>query len=741
MERKPIAELLAPAGSYESMTAAISAGADAVYLGGQMFGARAYANNLDTEQLKQAIDYVHLHKKALYLTVNTLLKEEELEEKLYEYLKPLYEQGLDAVIVQDLGVFSYIRENFPKLPIHASTQMTLTGVHGAKLLKELGADRIVTARELSLKEIGEIHKEVDIEIESFVHGALCYCYSGQCLFSSIAGGRSGNRGRCAQPCRLPYTQDGRQQYYLSPKDLSTVSILPELIEAGIYSLKIEGRMKKPEYTAGVVSIYRKYLDMYFSHGTGYRYQVEEKDSKILFDIYNRGGFTEGYYKKHNGRDMMFLKGREGEASARNEALFDHIRKTYIETEKKESVSGVVTVLKEQPATVTFSTDEATAQVSGETVMPAVKQPLDEAKIRRQLEKLGNTPFTLEHLDVITDNESFLPVNALNELRRTAIEKLIEEIAAPFRRSLEEAKGLDTAASVSEKSALYAGISAYEQELPKELQLHVYLEKTEYAKKLLSFDEIDAMYLDCCVYDIDELKELAAQNVSHKKLYYVLPHIFRKKEGVWLDKIYDTVIASGIDGFVVKNHEELAYLKEKKCPLPVRLDYTVYAYNKRAMRLLDSYMAAGGMTLEYMTLPVELNSRELRRLAAPHSELIVYGRIPMMVSAQCVRQNTKGCQKTPELLAITDRYKNEFPVKNQCKFCYNRIYNCKPLSLLGKKKEVLDIAPGAVRLDFTTETVREAIAITESFIKAYKKGFSFTEEPWEFTRGHFNRGIE
>lgn len=728
MERKPIAELLAPAGSYESMTAAISAGADAVYLGGQLFGARAYANNLDTEQLKQAIDYVHLHKKSLYLTVNTLLKEDELEEKLYAYLKPLYEQGLDAVIVQDMGVFSFIKEFFPKLPIHASTQMTLTGVHGARMLKELGADRIVTARELSLKEIEEIHKEVDIEIESFVHGALCYCYSGQCLFSSIAGGRSGNRGRCAQPCRLPYTQNGKQQYYLSPKDLSTVSILPELIEAGIFSLKIEGRMKKPEYTAGVVSIYRKYLDLYLSHGTGYRYKVEDKDSKILFDIYNRGGFTEGYYKKHNGKDMMFLEGREGEGPVRNEALFEHIRKTYIETEKKELVSGVVTVLKDQPATATFSTDDVTIQVTGETVMPAMKQPLDEAKIRKQLEKLGNTPFVLERLDIITDNESFLPVNALNELRRTAIEALNGEILAPFRRSLDDVKVLDTAALGAEK-------------LPKELQLHVYLEKTEYAQKLLAIEEIDAMYLDSCVYDIEEIEELISKNSSHKKLYYVLPHIFRKKETIWLDKIYDALIHSGITGFVVKNYEELTYLRGKKCPLPVRLDYTVYAYNERAMKLFEDYTASGDITAEYITLPVELNSRELRRLAKPYSELLVYGRIPMMVSAQCVRQNTKGCQKTPELLTITDRYKNEFPVKNQCKFCYNRIYNCKPLSLLSKKKEVFDIAPGAVRLDFTTETVQEAVEITESFIKVYKKGFSFAEEPWDFTRGHFNRGIE
>ncbi len=212
MTQQNRAELLAPAGSYESMTAAVAAGADAIYLGGQLFGARAYAQNLDMEQLKRAIAYVHLHKKALYLTVNTLLKEEELEEKLYSYLLPLYQEGLDAVIVQDIGVLALVHESFPKLPIHASTQMSLMGAYGARMMKEMGVTRIVTARELSLEEIRTIHDTVDIEIESFIHGALCYSYSGQCLFSSIVGGRSGNRGRCAQPCRLPYLCEGKRQY-------------------------------------------------------------------------------------------------------------------------------------------------------------------------------------------------------------------------------------------------------------------------------------------------------------------------------------------------------------------------------------------------------------------------------------------------------------------------------------------------------------------------------------------------
>lgn len=715
------AELLAPAGSYESMTAAICAGADAVYLGGQLFGARAYAQNLDTEQLKRAIDYVHLHRRSLYLTVNTLLKEKELEEKLYHYIKPLYEQGLDAVIVQDMGVFALIREYFPDLPIHASTQMTVTGVYGARMLKEMGAKRVVLAREVSLKEIAGIKEQVEIELEGFIHGALCYCYSGQCLFSSIAGGRSGNRGRCAQPCRLPYTCEGKQQYFLSPRDLCTIQLLPDLIEAGIYSLKIEGRMKKPEYTAGVVSIYRKYLDNYLLNGKGYRYQVKEEDKRALFDIYNRGSFTEGYYNKYNGKDMMFLKGREGEEPRKTEELFSQIQKAYIETEKKEPISGTVIIKSGQPAVIIIKSEERQIQLEGAPVMEAEKHPLDKEKIRKQIEKLGNTPFEWKDLTIETDNKSFLPVTALNELRRMAIEKLSEEIVLPYKRVTRPMKGriIET-----EESPILS------------YRLHVYLEKQEYVDTFLGMEGVDALYLDSCVFDLEELKQIVEKNREKKELIYVLPHIFRKKEAEWLDAIYEKLYSSGMDGFLVKNYEELQYLKEKGCSLPVRCDYTIYTYNNRAKQFLKEYNQA-----EWFTLPVELKKGELQGLARGFSELLAYGRVPMMVSAQCLQKNRKSCTKKAGILTLLDRYSNEFPVKNQCKFCYNKIYNCKPLSLLSKKEEVKEIAPSAIRLDFTTETVKEAKEITRCFVAAYKEGVVYEKEPWDFTRGHFNRGIE
>ena len=348
-------EILAPAGSVLAARAAAEAGADAVYIGGSRFGARAYADNPGEEELLELIDDLHLRRKKIYLTVNTLLKEKEVSKELYSYLAPYYEAGLDAVIVQDPGVMQFILREFPEMAVHASTQMTITGPSGAQMLEKQGVTRVVPARELSLQEIRAIRDATGLEIECFVHGALCYCYSGRCLLSSMLGGRSGNRGRCAQPCRLPYTVSDRtgrlngpdEQYMLSPKDMCTVDLLPEIVAAGVTSLKIEGRMKKPEYTAGVVSIYRKYLDQTLS---GSFKGVTKQDRQILFDLYNRDGFHQSYYKQHNGKQMMALKNEKLEKTAgdRNEALFSAIHRQYCENETKLSVNGLASFCEGEP---------------------------------------------------------------------------------------------------------------------------------------------------------------------------------------------------------------------------------------------------------------------------------------------------------------------------------------------------------------------------------------------------------
>lgn len=298
-------ELLAPAGSPDICKAVINAGADAVYLGGQMFGARAFANNFTTNEIKEALDYAHNRGTKIYLTVNTLLKNNEIY-KAMDYLKPLYEYGLDAILVQDMGLMRMIKRYYPDMAIHISTQMNVTGRHFLKYLKEYGAERVVLARELTLDEIRSLHNECDIELEVFIHGALCYCYSGQCFMSYEAGGRSANRGACAGPCRLPYkSEDGKTEYLLSPKDLMTIQALPDILDSGVSSLKIEGRMKNIKYAAGITHMYRKYIDRYFTYGRD-GYVVDSDDINDMLDLYNRGFETSGYYYTKKSREMISL---------------------------------------------------------------------------------------------------------------------------------------------------------------------------------------------------------------------------------------------------------------------------------------------------------------------------------------------------------------------------------------------------------------------------------------------------
>lgn len=449
-------EVLAPAGSFDTMKAAYKAGADAVYMGGPMFGARAYADNADAGQMLSAIDYAHLHGRKLYMTVNTLLKNTEIEGQLEDYIRPFYEQGLDAVIVQDLGVMEMIHTLFPDMAIHASTQMTVCGTDYGKWLRDHGASRIVTPRELDLSEIADMKQQTGVEIETFVHGALCYCYSGQCLMSSMIGGRSGNRGRCAQPCRLPWTfhSDSREKsgYLLSPKDLCSLQLLPDLIDAGVDSLKIEGRMKKPEYAALTAYLYRKYTDLYLTGGREH-YHVDQADLEQLMDLYNRGGFTDGYFYRHNGQEMMSVKrpnhsglnigqgriNRRGEMEiqpmkalgagdvlelpdgqsvkldkavsvggqlkvkytgkpfkqtcsvmrTRNESLIQSVTEQYVKnSDLKEKLYGYVSISKDLPARIDVYYRDMHVCSEGAIVQPAQKRPLTEEEIRRRLMKTG-----------------------------------------------------------------------------------------------------------------------------------------------------------------------------------------------------------------------------------------------------------------------------------------------------------------------------------------------------------------
>ena len=491
-------EVLAPAGTYECFRAAINAGADAVYLGGSMFGARAFAGNFEEAELIKAIRTAHLYGKKVYLTVNTLLRNDELE-KLVRYVKPYYEEGLDAAIVQDYGVFAVLREALPGLDLHASTQMTITGKYGAQLLKDMGATRVVPARELSAGEIKDIYDNVDVEIESFVHGALCYCYSGQCLLSSMIGGRSGNRGRCAQPCRLTYSTNGiSEKYLLSPKDMCTIEAIPDILDAGVYSLKIEGRMKSPEYVAGVSYAYRKYVDMYLEKGRdGYR--VDAQDIRQLMDLYNRGGFCKGYYYSQNDKSMMtfdrpnhqgivignikngelvlsqevnpgdvlefpdgseyttptgkkngklalpkgILKNPKNGAvvyRTRNNELLGQLRARYIDNDIKIPVRMEIFLKAGERACLKLVSGDNEIVVYGDVLEPSDKRPAVREDVIKQLKKLGGTVFSSDEGSIVTDIQGspFVPVKLLNDLRRNALEELENTLLSKYKRNYEYA---------------------------------------------------------------------------------------------------------------------------------------------------------------------------------------------------------------------------------------------------------------------------------------------------------------
>lgn len=731
-------ELLAPAGSYEGMRLAYLAGADAVYVGGQRFGARAYAHNFTEEELLRSIDEAHLHGKSLYLTVNTLMKDQELEKELYSYLKPLYMQGLDAVIVQDLGVLSFIRRNFPDLPIHASTQMTVTGPDGAQFLQGEGVSRVVTARELSLEELRAIYDRTGMEIECFVHGALCYCYSGQCLLSSLIGGRSGNRGRCAQPCRLPYealggegTAGKEKPYLLSPKDICTLSLLPELAESGVYSLKIEGRMKRPEYTAGVTAIYRKYVDRYLESGRA-GYQVEPEDKKRLELLYSRGSFSEGYLKQHNGRTMITLK--KPSYNDKNKKLLDEIREDIEHSGfPKKKIKGNLILFPGECAKLELECGAVRAAVSGDAVQEALRQPMSEDRVLKQIKKTGGTPFAFEELNVCMGEHIFLPVQSLNELRREGLTQLYEALMGAFRRPLpgEAASGGQPGGDVG-STAVGQGTHTP--------SLRVYVEEEDYIPFLKDIPEIDAFYLDSHAAglprDTARLSRLIRTlHEAGKKCYLALPRIFRNKTACVYEKLKESLFDAGLDGMLIRNLEELHFLLRLGYEGEIISDFGLYTMNREAMRFLKSRGVCR------MCAPLELNEKELLIRGMEHTELPVYGYAPVMVSAQCIKKTLGSCQHKSDSLFLKDRMNKKFCVKNYCEECYNVIYNTAPLSLLGLVCESLALKPEGIRLDFTIEDPREAAAVTKEFIRAFYKAEPELMPTYDFTRGHFKRGIE
>ncbi|MBR4574659.1 MAG: U32 family peptidase [Lachnospiraceae bacterium] len=704
-------ELLSPAGDMDCFLAALCAGADAVYLGLNRFSARASAANFSEDELIRALDMAHLRGVKVYLTVNTLFKDSEMCD-LYDLLYRPYINGLDAVIVQDIGVMKMIKTMFPDLSLHASTQAAVTATEGVRLLQDLGVKRVVPARELSLAEIKKIIADTGMSIECFIHGSLCYSYSGKCLMSSFIGGRSGNRGRCAQPCRLRYDDS----YLLSLKDLCVIDIIPELIGAGIASFKIEGRMKSAGYVYGTTSVYRKYIDMYYEGG----YSVDPADRKRLISYYTRGGSCDGYYHRHNGKDMITY----GSPSySTDDTGFDKA----LTSSLKIPVNISCSINRGRSISVRVYNDDASVTAdTGIICEDAVSHSLSADDVATQLKKSGNSAFLVVDTDVNVEDGLFLTKKDMNSIRRTGLEKFSETLLEDHRKELpyappsitDSTAGPDENLNVSRK--IHVSVSTFEQLLAA-------LES-----------ECDAVIIP--TYMLDSVCA-GAVDLSAKDIYIRLPVVIRddkrmNSSGKVKDIIQNSLRTLDIKGAYISNLESILILKDIGFSGRIIGDQFLYAFNRQAHDVLASY----GVTT---TVPVELNEWELKHRNIKGEDLIVYGRIPLMVSANCVYNSKYGCDRTKgHSMYLSDRKSMKPYVHCICDECTNIIYNSTRTCITDEESLIRSLYPSSLCFIFTDESRKE----TSDLLKRYSDtrhdgGYTGSVLIDDHTRGHLKRGVD
>lgn len=794
-------ELLSPAGSMESVYAAVNNGCNAVYIGGKHFSARQYANNFSPEEMEQVCDYCHVRGVKVYVTVNILYKQKEIP-ALLKYIKQLYEMGVDALILQDIGAAKVIQKYFP-IPLHASTQLTSNNLQDIDFLYQQGFSKIVLSRELSLEEVKYIAQNTEAEIEVFVHGALCVCYSGQCIMSSMLGGRSGNRGRCAQTCRLPYTlyqgyDKIEQGHLLSPKDMQTITILPQIIESGVASLKIEGRMKNPEYVAGVTQIYRKYLDLYANSPENY--EVDTKDLKILMQLFNRGGFTEGYYQTNAGRDMMSIErpktwglktgfvdsynekaGRvtirtreplvpgdgieiwtqnephvgsnisraskagefinlaiKGDISkndvvykTHDKALEDTLKKTWQKDNRKLSVYGKLRAKKGLPLCYQLWDNKGNmVYQEGDMVEEAQKQALSMEKLKQQAIKTGSTPFCIESLELEADDNIYIGISSINEVRRAATEALQHSILKKSKRKAAYQIEQQKQSPIIKTKKLNVLVSTREQfdVVSKDRRVNIlYCELTEDFKKNY------LRYIEVC-------------HKNNIKLYAAFPRIQRSES-----KEIDILKESNIDGFLVRSPGQFKMVS--KTGKEITIDYSMNVLNQESVSF---WLKQGANNV---CVSVENNLQEINAIANKNCEMVVYGYLPLMITQQCPIGNYAGgktngifCSKKGEdsLYFLKDRKGMKFPLMPDCNQCVCSILNAKPLFTLKFYDEILESTTGSVRLIFTKEGSKRTERILNAYAEMTKdctiqsgetKILLHEMNEKGSTKGHYFRGVE
>lgn len=669
-------EILAPAGNMESVYAAVRTGADAVYLGLKDFSARRNAENFDSESLKKAVEYCHIRGVKVYVTLNTMIKEKEIPSAVHTAIDA-YNCGVDAFIVSDLGLISVLRKVLPEAALHASTQMTVHSPAALEVLKRLGITRVVLAREMSREEIKNFcaeAKKQNIEVEVFVHGALCMCVSGQCLLSSMLGGRSGNRGLCAGPCRLEFSAKGNGRHDLSLKDLSLIDELKELENIGVTSAKIEGRMKRPEYVAAAVSACRAALD---------GKSTKELEAAIK-GVFSRSGFTDGYYKSKLGADMFGIRTKDDVLGAK-EAL-PYIHTLYRGERQCVPIKISAEIRFGGEIKVTFCDNLGNrATVAGGIPEKAEKRATNEADIKSALEKLGGTPYLAEKTEILLDDGLFIKSSSLNELRRAAVETL-NGLRAPNRRA---AKAEYNPVSYKKRSAgrprIYAKFTSAEQ-IPENL--------TGVHSVILPFELNFTGIPD----GVTKIADLPRYITDEKRVEHRLSEL--KNQGVF------TAYCGNLSAIV----------------LAKRAGFNVIAANGLNCANNESLSALAALGAGEVVLSAEINLQDAKFLSPKiQSGLFAYGRLPLMLARNCPVRNAKTCTECGKNSSIKDRLGVMFPVV--CREGYSEIFNSTPIYLADKKDDisVLDF----IILSFTGESRDEAHNIIQKYLSGAKAENDFT----------------
>lgn len=789
-------ELLSPVGDFDCLKAAVQNGADAVYLGATNFNARNSANNFNLEDLNKAIDYSHLRNVKVFLTLNTLINNIEFNDAL-DIAKTSYECGIDGIIVQDIGLASYLLKNIPELPVHASTQMTCNNLSGAKYLEKLGFKRIVLARELSLSEIAHIKSNISCEVEVFGHGALCISYSGQCLYSSLIGGRSGNRGKCAQGCRLPYTliennQNIDKGYLLSTRDLCSLELLPELVKANVDSLKIEGRLKTPEYVGTVTRIYKKYIDKIYNNEN---YIIEDEDKNSLLQVFNRGGFSTGHLSNSSNKNLIYKEtpsnlgiyigtvsnynNNKGHISfTLNTQLdlgdticFEREHSKYTISELMISNKNIKSALPNQKVTIgrmkgnikvgdkiykissknltsisqaisssenikrpleakldvhintpiklilkdtlTGLTAEKEAEQFPET---AINAPTTKEKLEIQLNKLNNTPFKIENLEINLDNNLFIPhISSINELRRNCIDELSNKIINIHKRSF------DCNMHCKESTSLSLNLNNKVCLLLNSLNLQY-----DYS----NLDAVDKIYIPLKYFGLKEYFPIIEKLSNNSNLYIYMPNIIKPNfSNVILNTIGIATEKFNIKGFVVSNIGDFELLHKYKKNYEFIGNYTLNIFNS---------VSANFLNVDTVTLSPELDKEQIESICKNCSlptEFIVYGNIPLMTLSYCLLGKANKCYpncaqlcKKDNLYYLKDRMNFLFKIIIDNTQTITKIYNSKTNFI--NTAEIGSVAN--YRIDILNENIEEINIIIKNV-----RNKSKLECP-NYTNGNLNR---